>query len=67
LNYATLLSSDEAVGIFKIDDETYIIAWWKIYLSGPYGFSFERVDREEAEEFAKGLFNKETIEEFFSK
>jgi hypothetical protein len=62
---STLLSSDQAVGIFKIDDETYIIAWWKIYLSGPYNFSFKRVDFEEAKEFAERLFNEETIEKFF--
>jgi hypothetical protein len=62
---STLLSADKAVGIFKIDEETYIIAWWNIYTSGPYNFSFKRVDREEAIEFAEGLFNEETIKEFW--
>ena len=60
-----LTSSDSAMGIFKVDEDTFIIASWKISSGGPYHFSFKRVEREVALEIAEDNFKKEEVQELF--
>jgi hypothetical protein len=60
-----LTSSDSAMGIFKVDEDTFIVAHWKISIGGPYWFSFKRVDRETALEIARDNFEEEEVQKLF--
>lgn len=60
-----LIDNDTAKGIFKVDEDTFIIATWEISIGGPYNFSFKRVDKEEALKIALDHFNEEDIKELF--